>query len=188
MQACRNHQEVLMLDAMGELNDHRLRRTWQAHIEGCASCRAERERLVRLFARMRLSAAAPELTGAEASLLAGRVLRDLRRPARQRWGAGWRLRLAPAMAAASAVVVIAAGGYFFLDRFFVSEKMADLRFEEQLPLQDVEVIKQLDFLKNLDTIEKLVQVVDSDETPGGAPPAADPPQAHEARSDATQIA
>jgi anti-sigma factor RsiW len=187
-QACRNHQETLMLDVMGELSDHRLRRTWEAHLERCAPCRVERQRLVRLFATMRASAAPPELSGAEAALMGGRVLRELRRPADRRVGAGRSLRLAPAMAAAGVMIIVAAAGYFFQDQFFGSGKVADLRLEEQLPLQDVEVIKQLDFLKSLDTIEKLVQVVDSDLSPGTAPNAEETPQAHEVRSDATEIA
>jgi hypothetical protein len=184
MQACRHHHENLVLDAMGELNDHRLRRTWEAHLEGCAPCRAERQRLVRLLAALRVSAAPPELSGAEADLMMGRVLRELRRPA----GAGWRLRFAPAMVAASVMVVVVVAGYFFQDRFFGSEKMADLRLEERLPLQDVEVVKQLDFLKSLDTIEKLVHVVDSDLTPGETPSGDENPQAHEGRRHAAEIA
>ncbi|MFO7708223.1 MAG: hypothetical protein R6V84_08610 [Desulfobacterales bacterium] len=177
-----------MLDAMGELSDHRLRRTWEAHLEACTPCRVERQRLVRLIASMRESAAPPELSGAQATLMAGRVLRELRRPADRRVGAGWRLRLTPAMAAAGVMIILAAVGYFSRDQFFGSEKVADLRLEEQLPLQDVEVIKQLDFLKSLDTIEKLVQVVDPDLSPGAAPNAEETPQAHEVRSDATEIA
>jgi hypothetical protein len=188
MPACRNHQETLMLDVMGELSDHRLRRTWEAHLEGCVPCRAERQRWVRLLAAMRASAAPPALSGAEASLMAGRVLRELRRPAERRPDAGWRWRWVPAMAAASVMILLAASGYFFRDRFFGSDKMADLRLEEQLPLQDVEVVKQLDFLKSLDTIEKLVQVVDTDATPDGAPSGEENPQALEVRGHAAETA
>lgn len=182
MQACRGHQETLMLDAMGELSDQRLRRSWEAHLEGCSACRAEKQRLVRLLGQMRESAAPPELSGAEAHFMAGRVLREMRRPSGRRVGGGWPLRFAPAMAAAGMLVFVAAAGYFFQDRFFESEKIADLRIEDQLPSQDAEVIKQLDFLKTMDTIEKLVHVVDLDSPPEGTPAGEEPSHTQGARS------
>lgn len=187
-QACRNHHETLMLDAMGELSDRRLRRMWDSHLEECAPCRAERQRLVRLLATMRAAAVPPELSGSEAGRIAGRVLSGLRRTSERPVGVGWRLRVAPAMAAAGLMVIVVAAGYYLQDHFFGSDKMADLRLEEQLPLQDVEVVKQLDFLKNLETIERLVQVVDSDLAPDGLPKAEENPHALEVRRHGAEIA
>jgi hypothetical protein len=181
-QACRNHHETLMLDAMGELNDHRLRRTWKAHLEACAPCRAERQRLVRLLATMRAAAVPPELSGAESGRMAGRVLSGLRPTSPRPVSLGWRWRMAPAMVAAGLMVIVAAAGYYLQDRFFESEKTADLRIEDQLPSQDAEVIKQLDFLRTMDTIEKLVHVVDLDSPPEGTPAGEEPSHTQGARS------
>jgi hypothetical protein len=89
---------------------------------------------------------------------------------------GWRLRnerltagAAPrrrvtvwrALAAACALLVVVALGYR-AQEMFIPEPMADL--------QDIEVIKHLDLLRELDTIEKLVEVVDLDLAPAGSEP------------------
>ncbi len=178
-QACRIHLETLILDATGALNDDGLRRQWETHLEACSACRAERGRLIRLLGKMRDTAAPAELSGAEAHRMAMGVLRKLRQPTERRMG-GLRPWLAPA--AAGLVLLVAASGYYFQDHFSGKEKMADLRIEDQVPLQDVEVIRQLDFLRNWDTIEKLVHAVDVEPASGGAPKEEDPGQAHGARS------
>jgi hypothetical protein len=120
--------------------------------------------------------------------MAARVLSGLRPAATRPVGLGWRLRTAPAMAAAGLMVIVAAAGYYLQGHFFDSGKMAELRLEEQLPLQDVEVVKQLDFLKHLDTIEKLVQVVDLEPAPEGLPKVEDNPHALEVRRHGAEIA
>lgn len=166
MQGCPIHHETLILDATGELKDDGLRRQWETHLEACPACRAERARLVRLLGKMRDTAAPAELSRAEAHLMAMGVLRKLRRPTERRMG-GWLPRWAPA--AAALLLLLAASVYYLQDHFSGGDKMADLRIEDQVPLQDIEVIRQLDFLRNWDTIEKLVHVVDVDPSPGGAP-------------------
>jgi hypothetical protein len=79
-----------------------------------------------------------------------------------------RFRLVPVMAAACALIVIGLASYWMQDRFFGSGKGGDLTAGLQLPQQDLEVIKHLDLLKDLDTIEKLIHVVDT--SGNGQPP------------------
>ena len=179
MQACRMYHETLSLDATGALIDDGLRRQWEAHLAACSACRVEKERLTRLLGKMRETATPAELSGAEAHLMAMRVLREVHRPTERRMG-GWLPRFAPV--AAGLAVLVAASVYYFQDRFSGADKMADLRIEDQVPLQDIEVIRQLDFLKNLDTIEKLVNVVDVDPSPGSESNGDDPGHTQGARS------
>jgi hypothetical protein len=177
--ACRIHHETLILDATGALTDDGLRRQLETHLATCSACRAERGRLVRLIAKMRDAAAPAELSGAETHRMAMGVLRRLRQPTERRVGV-WLPWLAPA--AAGLVLLSAASVYYFQDHVSGGEKMADLRIEDHVPLQDVEVIRQLDFLRNWDTIEKLVHAVDVEPASGGAPKEEDPGQSHGARS------
>jgi hypothetical protein len=180
MQACRIHHETLILEATGELNDDGLRQRWKAHLDVCPACRTEKERLTRLIGKMRDTATPDELSGVAAHLMAMRVLREVRRPDPRRRGSGWLPRFAPV--GVSLLVLVAGVVYYFQDHFPGTDKMADLRIEEQVPSQDIEVIRQLDFLRNLDTIEKLVHVVDAEPSPGGEPTSDDPGQTQGARS------
>ena len=73
MQACRSREETLMLDVLGEVTDPGERRSWTAHLAGCAGCRLERQRMMALLANLRAAGAPPELTPAGARSMALRV-------------------------------------------------------------------------------------------------------------------
>jgi hypothetical protein len=79
------------------------------------------------------------------------------RAPRPRRFAGWR-----PLAAACALALLVVLGYHGVQDVFEPEPVADL--------QDIEVIRHLDLLREMDTIEKLVEVVDLDLTPGAQPP------------------
>jgi len=84
-------------------------------------------------------------------------------PARE---TGRRFRLVPVLATACAIVVAVAVGYHFQARLADpnNEMAASAEF---MPPEDLEVIKYLDLLKDMDTIEKLIHVVDiPDNVPG----------------------
>ena len=60
-------------------------------------------------------------------------------------------------------------GYWLQDSFFEAERIADLASEAQLEPPDLDVVKHLDLLRDMDTIEKLIQIVDipdNGQTPG----------------------
>jgi 5,10-methylenetetrahydrofolate reductase len=70
------------------------------------------------------------------------------------------------LAAACAVILVVMAGYYFKERHSDSAKEMAM-VTEFMPPQDLEVIKHLDLLKDMDTIEKLIHVVDIPENGTG---------------------
>ena len=71
-------------------------------------------------------------------------------------------RLIPALAAASLLIV--AVGWFAINKVQSPSSLQNfsgLKSEEQVIIKDLEVIDNLDFLEEMDTLRKLVQVVDN---------------------------
>jgi hypothetical protein len=157
--ACRNQNETLMLDVLGELHDSRMRSEWEAHLRACDSCRRERACMLQLLGNVREAGAPPGLSAAEMDAMAGAVGWRLRneRLARPQKNAR-SLRLVPALAAACALLVVVVFGYHLKDRWTSPEGRGEISAE--LHAEDLDVIKHLDLLKDMDTIEKLIHVVD----------------------------
>lgn len=167
MQACRNQNEILMLDVLGELNDPRMRRGWEEHLNACGGCRRERTRMLNLLGQVKHAGMPPELPAEQAEAMARTVSWKLRnerlKPFKE---APRRFRLRPMLAAACAVLLVVVAGYYFKER--QSESAREMAMSaEVLPSQDLEVIKNLDLLKDMDTIEKLIHVVDVPENGNG---------------------
>jgi len=78
MQACRNQNEILMLDVLGELHDPQLRRSWEGHLKACEGCRRERSRTLGLLGKVKQAGMPPELPARQADAMAKAI--------------GWRLR------------------------------------------------------------------------------------------------
>jgi hypothetical protein len=173
MQACLNQNKILMLDALGELNDPRMQRDWQDHLQTCDGCRRERARMLNLLGKVKQAGMPPELSAQQADAMAKTVGWKLRNerfaPVRE---TGRRFRLVPVLATACAIVVAVVVGYHFQARH-VDPNNEMAMSAEFVPPEDLEIIKYLDLLKDMDTIEKLVHVVDiPDNGPGaedGAP-------------------
>jgi hypothetical protein len=167
MQACQHRNETLLLDVLGELGDPRMRRDWEEHLAGCDGCRRERAAMLSLLGKVKQAGMPPELSAEQADAMAKAVgwkLRNERiQPPRQ---TGRRFRFLPVFASACAVIVVLFAGYLLQDRL-------SGRDNDVATSADLEVIKHLDLLKDMDTIEKLIQVVDiPDDMPGteqGAP-------------------
>jgi hypothetical protein len=166
--ACRNQNETLMLDVLGELHDSDVRRMWEEHLRACDGCRRERGRMLQLLGKVREAGMPPELPAAHADSMAAAVGWRIRneRLAQSGKTTGRRFRLLPALAAGCAFLAMVAVGYRLQDRLFGPSGRGDVPAE--LQAQDLEVIKHLDLLKDMDTIEKLIHVVDID-SDGQAP-------------------
>lgn len=165
MKPCPNHQETLWLDVYGELDPVK-RSVWKRHLETCTGCREERQRLMGLLNRVRDEMGPPELSPKKASTLSWSIKRGLReRRSTTRW---WKVllgspnRLIPSLAAVSLVFV--ALGWFAINKVYGPsslQKFSGLKSEEQVVVKDSEVINNLELLEEMDTLRKLVQVVDN---------------------------
>ena len=165
MKACPNHQETLWLDVYGEL-DPMKRSVWERHLETCTGCREERQRLLGLFDLVRDEMGAPLLSPKKASALSWSIKRGLKeRLATARWWKGllgMPNRLIPAVAAVSLIIV--ALGWFAINKVqspTLLQNLSGLKSEEQMVVKDLEVIDNLELLEEMDTLRKLVQVVDN---------------------------
>ncbi len=160
MQACRNQNEILMLDALGELNDSRMRREWENHLKICDGCRRERASMLALLGRVKDAGMPPELSDRQADAMAktiGWKLRNERiKPFRE---SPRRFRFMPVLAAACAVIAVVLGAYRLQQHLSVPGNEMEMSADLMLP-EDLEIIKNYDLLKDMDTIEKLMHVVD----------------------------
>ena len=164
MKPCKDMEEILWLDVYGELPSGELS-AWQNHLEVCEGCRKERERLRRLIHRMREIMHSPEVSRREQTTLINAVRRQLKEDReRGRWLAGLMrrpMKAIPAMTAAC--LLIAALGWFGLKEFETSLHGPDTAgrpSEQQMIARNVDILKNLELLEEMDTIEKLVRLDD----------------------------
>ncbi len=168
---CLQLEQDLLLQVTGEPpGDSARRRLVEAHLRQCALCRAEQERLIRLFAAGRRAADSPELSPAQVDRLCAAVRSALEKPPSRGWRAwfgGGFPRPLPALAAALVLVVAVGGGVrFFLER---PEAPGEAERVSEWSPHDIEVIRHFELLRELETIEKIVHVVDLFDAPSGNP-------------------
>jgi hypothetical protein len=164
MMACKNYHESLMLDVMGEPDPENWSH-WENHLDRCGVCRSERTRLIRLLEAMKKSANPPELFETEVDrfaqgiswrLINQKIQAGLKQPPRVTI-----VRKIPAMVALSLLLAFSAVLWYRAgDRFFEPRQTDEQRAEMSLPKQDLDVIRNLDMLKDMETIQKLVQTID----------------------------
>ena len=108
MKPCPDRQDTLWLDVYGELAAEE-RSVWDRHVDVCAGCREERDRLLQMLAMIRESTPRPELSSAQAEALRSSLMKRLtqRRAklSRRRTLFGLSLQPIPALAAASVLLV-----------------------------------------------------------------------------------
>ncbi|MGD2127086.1 MAG: hypothetical protein PVG99_13460 [Desulfobacteraceae bacterium] len=165
MKVCSDRQETFWLDLYGEL-DPKEQLAWDQHLRSCAGCREERGRMHHLLARIKEEMAPPQLSLERASALSWSIKRKLRH---EELRAGWWKRIVatpkrmiPAVAAASLLIV--AFGWFSAKIFQSPTMVQDASSGRQVTATDLEVINNLELLEELDTLQKLVQVLDDKET------------------------
>ena len=169
MKACPDHKETLWLDVYGELGPHE-RPAWEKHLETCEGCRREREQMALVLQRVKASMPSPALSREEADALASSLARKLKEEREETW---WRKRpfgmphrFIPALAAACALIV--ALGWFGMKGLrspFSMRSISHLNSEEQVLARDLDVVKNLELLEEMDTLQKLVQLVDNGKKP-----------------------
>uniref|UniRef100_A0A832EI85 Zinc-finger domain-containing protein n=1 Tax=Desulfacinum infernum TaxID=35837 RepID=A0A832EI85_9BACT len=208
MSGCKDFEEALILDVLGELDSKRLPQ-WAAHAAACPACRAERERLARMMHQVKAASTPEPLSPNEAAHMTARIrwaLNNAGRAARLErktpfwkgfgpkpaWafgilvclllavtGAPWKAPFKKTLDPDRPATVLTpatpeptdrgkneaspAPASSAADQKLAAATPSAAEFEDDLPEQDREVLENLDFLKELETIRKLVHVVDQDE-------------------------
>jgi hypothetical protein len=160
MGMCSDIQRKLLLDIHGAL-DERDRAELKSHLTVCRDCRDERERLLVLHEKIKEVSKPPELSPASANAMVTAVHERLKGEP-----TGWLKKIfskthfpvVPIAAAACAAVVVGLLAY----RLLIPQSGFTVppRQQPHYTEQDLEVIRHLDLLRNMDAIEKLVHIVD----------------------------
>ncbi len=164
MQACQGHQHTLWLDVYGELTPQQ-GRDWENHLKTCAPCRAERQRMRDLVSEMKQAAQPLQMTASETESLISRIVR---KQSRRRW---WFPntdrpieRWIPGFA--TATVLLVALGILAYRWLLPSNGVQPLVLDpvqNQMIARDFEVIQNLDMLKDMDALQKLIKIVDNNQ-------------------------
>jgi predicted anti-sigma-YlaC factor YlaD len=165
MEPCQGYKEKIMLDVYGELNEKE-RFTLERHLKKCKGCRRERERVSLFLQRMKETMPAAELSPVQSKELTGAIMGKLGEKPEKSWWKKWNLtgghRLLPALAAACLIVV--ALGWFsvkVLKESPSSQPILGKNGEVSLIAEDREIIENLEFLEEMDILDKLVERVDN---------------------------
>jgi anti-sigma factor RsiW len=164
MKPCPDFKEKLMMDAYGELQP-KDRFVLDRHLKGCEGCRRERDRLAQLLERIKETMPSPEIPQALSREMSGSIIKNLKEKQEKTW---WRklrwtggYRTIPAFAAACLIVFVI-GWFSFktMSQSSPSRTMFTQGSEPQPVVKDIEVIENLEFLEDMDILNKLVERVD----------------------------
>lgn len=166
MKSCAEYKEILFLDLYGEL-DPASRSKWLAHLRECAACKEEHARMLGLVGKVKEVMAAPPLIHTESQTLIKAVRAEMIQGEERKFKAGWlsrHWRFSPALATAcvfAAIISIWSLGTF--DSFLNNERNAAKESSQEMRAEDLEIIKNFDLLKQMDSVEKLVHMLDEPE-------------------------
>lgn len=166
MKPCMKYKETLFLDVHGELSPEK-KAAWKEHLAACAPCREERQRLADLLAQTKEAFPSPVLRPEEAKQIWGH-LRDAQNHQEKAWyrRKGTMRKLVPAFVVAALVLVFAGGfrvrEFRSLLHFGPEDKIA-VDLDEPIQSVDLEIIENLELLEEMDSLQKLVQIVDQRE-------------------------
>lgn len=175
MNGCTDFKEILFLDIYGEL-DSESRSKWQFHLSTCAACKQERFRMMRLVENLKEVMSSPPLALGEREGMVRAIRAGMRRREERRSRPGWwgwlsrPWRVGPALATAcvfAAILSIWSLGSF--DSFYGKDRISGKDSLQGMRAEDEEIIKNLDLLSQMDSVEKLVNTLDEPEEDPAAP-------------------
>jgi len=163
MPDCTDRNEQVMLDVYGEL-DAGARSALEDHLSTCADCRREKESLTAMLGQVRQAMVPPPLSMQDSAAMVRRVQDRLavfrlpggrRQPVKEK-----RVLWIPALAAACVLVLVAIFVGYERSGNIAQPVAERIDISQKLPENEEEIVKNLDLLKNFNTLEKLSQVVD----------------------------
>jgi len=163
MPDCTDRNEQVMLDVYGEL-DAGARSAQEDHLSTCADCRREKESLTAMLGQVRHAMVPPPLSMQDSAAMVRKVQDRLavfrlpggrRQPVKEK-----RVLWIPALAAACVLVLVAIFVGYERSGNIAQPVAQRIDISQKLPENEEEIVKNLDLLKNFNTLEKLSQVVD----------------------------
>ncbi len=187
MRGCKDFEKTLMLDVFGELTPDEYSR-WSLHTKECDLCAAERRRLAKMLKIIKTVGMPEPISESEAARLSAhvrwalnnkeRVTFSERKPSLGRsfgWKPAWAFGLV-------LTVALLTGGLYWRMSPYGTDSMNTSVTTSTISTEDQEVVENLDFLKDLDTIRKLVSVVDQEDqensSEGGTDASSPPVSSH----------
>lgn len=175
MNGCPEYNEILFLDIYGEL-DSESRSKWQSHLRTCTACKQERFRMMRLLENVKEVMISPPLAQRDRDGMVKAIRTGMSRRGERRSRPGWRgwlsrpWRVGPALATAcvfAAILSIWSLGVF--DSFYITNRIPGKDSLQGMRAEDEEIIRNLDLLRQMDSVEKLVNTLDEPEEDPPAP-------------------
>ena len=163
MPDCTDRNEQVMLDVYGEL-DAGARSALEDHLSTCADCRREKESLTAMLGQVRHAMVPPPVSMQDSAAMVRKVQHRLavfripggrRQPVKEK-----RVLWIPALAAACVLVLVAIFVGYERSGNIAQPVAQRIDISQKLPENEEEIVKNLDLLKNFNTLEKLSQVVD----------------------------
>ncbi len=163
MGACQDQKEKIIFYTYNEL-DAKSGKEVESHLAICEQCQNEQQRLLTLLEALKDTAESPELSPLDVKSLVTNTLK-LRNKPRERW---WRRyfvfrpsRFIPAVAMAC-LILITTGIIGYVKLNAPNEFPVISKYQDEIIINDreLEILSNLDLLKEMDTIRILSQVVD----------------------------
>jgi len=164
MEPCPDYKETLWLDVYDELDPNE-RPNWERHLEECEACREERKQLLGMIQTVKEAVPSSELSPEKAQAMAGSINRKVDSEREDIW---WRKplfgtpsTLIPALA--TTCLLIVALSWFSLKELkkpAAVQMISGLALEEQILSEDLDVIRNLDLLQEMEVLEKLANFLD----------------------------
>ncbi len=161
MDGCPDRREALWSYVFDELPQDQ-KKSIAEHLGRCLGCRGEQRRMTLLLERIRTAGLTPHLDRQQSEEMVDRILdRTERRPVyRMQWrGFALRSRFSAIAAACALLIFIGVVGYRLADRGADPTLMSGIQSEQVLSPDKVEMLQDLDLLKNFQTVKTLVRVL-----------------------------
>ncbi len=153
-----------MLDIFGELNQN-LKADWEQHMENCPGCRAEKDAIARTLEVTKTALDAPVLGEFEAAAMRNRVIRELTAAPKnllERKRPFFFSRAFIPVLTSACVLLIALG--FMASKFLTGPEINMgtqlAASQEHYQSDDIDIINNMDLLRDLDALDKLSKVID----------------------------
>lgn len=164
MSACPHYQKTLWLDVYDELAPSD-RINWEAHLDTCEGCQAEKERMAQMVATMRENMPVPPTAALSPERLKQLSDETPSSIISLRW---WReslfnnrYKLIPAMATLGLLLFVA-GIFNYKSVLMPGSHTANVgqTISENVVASEMDILENLDLLEDMETVQRLIHVVE----------------------------